>query len=49
MSETRMLIIPAEVVEKINSNRGDMSQAEFPSYLIDSHLNAISQIRPTRA
>ena len=38
MAEKRMLIVPAEVVEKINANRGDMSQAEFINFLIDSHL-----------
>ena len=39
MTENRMLIVPAEVVDKINTNRGDMSQAEFINFLIDSHLN----------
>ena len=39
MAERRMLILPAEVVEKVNANRSDMSQAEFISFLIDSHLN----------
>ena len=38
MTENRMLIVPAEVVDKINANRGDMSQAEFINFLIDSHL-----------
>ena len=38
MTEKRMLIVPAEVVEKINANRGDMSQAEFINFLIDNHL-----------
>ena len=39
MTEKRMLILPAEVVEKVNANRGDMSQADFISFLIDGHLN----------
>ena len=34
MSEKRMLIMPAELVRKIDENRGDMSQAEFISFLI---------------
>ena len=38
MAENRMLIVPAELVEKINANRGDMSQAEFVNFLIDNHL-----------
>ena len=38
MSEKRMLILPAEVVQKIDDNRGDTSQAEFISLLIDNQL-----------
>ena len=38
MAEKRMLILSEDVVEKINANRGDMSQAEFINLLIDSHL-----------
>ena len=38
MTEKRMLILPADVVEKINANRGDMSQAEFINLLIESRL-----------
>ena len=30
--------MPAEVVNKVDNNRGDMSQAEFIDFLIDSHL-----------
>ena len=40
MSEKRMLIVPAELVRKIDENRGDMSQAEFLNYLIDSRLKS---------
>jgi len=39
MAEKRMLIVPAELVKKIDDNRGDMSQAEFIDFLIDSQLN----------
>jgi len=38
MSEKRMLIVPAELVKKIDDNRGDMSQAEFIEFLIDSQF-----------
>ena len=38
MGEKRMLIVPAELIKKINDNRGDMSQAEFIDFLIDSQL-----------
>ena len=38
MSEKRMLIVPAELVRKVNENRGDLSHAEFIELLIDSRL-----------
>jgi len=38
MADKRMLIVPAELVAKINANRGDLSQAEFVDFLIDSRL-----------
>ncbi len=38
MSEKRMLIVPAELVRKIDENRGDMSQAEFIDFLIGNQL-----------
>lgn len=38
MGDKRMLIVPMELVQKINENRGDMSQAEFIEFLIDSQL-----------
>jgi hypothetical protein len=33
-----MLILPTEVVNKIDENRGDMTQAEFIEFLIDNQL-----------
>jgi len=36
MSDKRMLILPAELVKKIDDNRGDMSQADFLDYLMES-------------
>ena len=33
-----MLIVDAEVIKKINENRGDMNCSEFLNFLIDSQL-----------
>ena len=38
MAEKRMLIVPTELAKRIDENRGDMTQAEFISFLIDSQL-----------
>jgi len=38
MADKRMLILPAELVKKIDDNRGDMSQADFIDYLINSQM-----------
>ena len=38
MPEKRMLIVPAELVRKIDENRGDMTQADFIEFLIDSQV-----------
>ena len=38
MVKKRMLIVPAELVDRIDENRGDMSQAELIDFLIDSQL-----------
>ena len=38
MGDRRMLILPAEVIKKIDDNRGDMTQAEFIDFLINSQL-----------
>jgi hypothetical protein len=38
MTEKRMLILPTELVKKIDDNRGDVPQAEFLDFLIESHL-----------
>jgi hypothetical protein len=43
MSDKRMLILPAEVVQKIDENRGDVSQAEFISLLIDNQFKEKEQ------
>lgn len=33
-----MLIVPEEIVKKIDANRGDLSQAEFIDFLIEGRL-----------
>ena len=38
MSEKRMLIVDAELVKKIDDNRGDMSRSEFLDFLVESQL-----------
>ena len=38
MTEKRMLIVDSELVEKIDQNRGDMTQVQFINFLIDSQL-----------
>ena len=48
MSEKRILIVPAELTQKINDNRGDMSQGDFIEFLIDSQLKQnTSDQKPT--
>lgn len=39
MPERKMLILPADTIKKIDENRGDMGQAEFIDFLIDSHFH----------
>ena len=38
MADKRMLIIDADIAERIDENRGDMSYSEFLDFLIDSQL-----------
>ena len=38
MSEKRMLIVGAELVKKIDDNRGDMGRSEFVDFLIETQL-----------
>jgi len=38
MSEKRMLIVDADVVRKVDDNRGDMNRSDFINFLIDSCL-----------
>jgi hypothetical protein len=38
MSEKRMLIVDAELVKKIDDNRGDLGRSEFINFLMESEL-----------
>ncbi len=38
MPERRIVILPAELVKRIDENRGDVSQAEFIEVLLDSQF-----------
>jgi hypothetical protein len=42
MAEKRMLILPAEVIKRIDENRGDLSQAEFINFLIENQFKESS-------
>jgi len=43
MSEKRMLIVDAEVIRKVDENRGDMNRSDFINFLIDSCLKEDSE------
>ena len=38
MSDRRMLIVDAEVIKKVDENRGDLNRSEFIDFLIDNCL-----------
>ena len=38
MADKRMMVLPAEVVARVDENRGDLSQADFIDLLLDIHL-----------
>ena len=38
MSEKRMLIVDAELVKKVDDNRGDMGRSDFINFLIETQL-----------
>jgi len=38
VTQKRMLIVPEATARRIDENRGDMGQAEFIEFLIDSHF-----------
>ncbi|MBN2186782.1 MAG: hypothetical protein JW732_04950 [Dehalococcoidia bacterium] len=43
MSEKRMFIVDAELVKRIDDNRGDMSRSELINFLIESQLKEESK------
>jgi len=43
MSEKRMLIVDAELVKRIDGNRGDIGRSEFINFLIDKQLKGESK------
>jgi len=45
MSERRMLIVDAELVKKIDDNRGELGRSEFIDFLIDNQLKEASEKR----
>lgn len=45
MSEKRMLIVEAEVVNRVDDNRGDMGRSDFINFLIDNQLREGSKRR----
>lgn len=50
MADKRMLILPFDLVKKIDDNRGDMGQAEFIEFLISNQLStkAMEQVYATK-
>ena len=46
MVEKRMLIVPVELIKKIDDNRGDTNQAEFIEFLIDSQFKKETKKEP---
>jgi hypothetical protein len=44
MAEKRILIVDSDLLARIEANRGDMSQADFIRFLIDTHLNGQDEI-----
>ena len=44
MAQKRMLIVDAEVVGKIDENRGDMNRSDFLNFLIDSQLKGTEEV-----
>ena len=38
MPDRRIMVLPAELVDKVDENRGDLSRAEFIDLLLEGHL-----------
>jgi hypothetical protein len=48
MTDKKMLIVDAELMQKIDENRGDMGRAEFIGFLINSQLEESSVSQQNR-
>jgi hypothetical protein len=48
MADRRILILPSEVVKRIDENRGDLTQAEFIETLIDNQFKEKEKAHETR-
>ncbi|MBI2288690.1 MAG: hypothetical protein HYY41_06290 [Chloroflexi bacterium] len=46
MSDKRILIVDAEVIRKIEENRGDMSRSDFINFLINNSLKEEDSVKP---
>jgi hypothetical protein len=44
VSERRILIVDAQLIDKIDANRNDMSRTEFLEFLMDSYLQKESRV-----
>jgi hypothetical protein len=47
LADNKILVLPAELVEKIDESRGDVSRAEFIEALIDNLLKEKSEHKDT--
>jgi len=43
MSEKRMLIVDADLVKKIDDNRGDMGRSDFINFLIENQFKEVTK------
>jgi hypothetical protein len=48
MSDKRMVILPAELVKRIDENRGEISQAEFIEVMLDSQFKEKEKGKDTK-
>jgi hypothetical protein len=48
MAERKILILPSEVVKRIDENRGDLSQADFIETLIDNQFKEKEKTHETK-
>ena len=43
MTEQRIMVLPAEVVARVDANRGDINRADFINILLNSHLGKVQE------